>query len=87
MLHAMRKIAPWEAILGAFSIKHVLHTAVKGQVLADLVTEIAESPTSEMTEAQHMDGKSVGTVLLHRTLGLDGYMLMALQIKIDLKWG
>ena len=51
MSHAMRRIAPWEAILGAFSIKHVLRTVVKGQVLTDLVIEIAESPTNEMIEA------------------------------------
>ena len=51
MSHAMRRIAPWEVILGAFSIKHVLHTVVKGQVPTDLVIEIAKSPTNEITEA------------------------------------
>ena len=85
MPHAMQRIALWEAILGAFSIKLIIRTTVKGQVLVDLVTEIAESPANEMTEAQHMDGKSVGTVLLHMTLGPDRYMLMVLQIKSDPK--
>ena len=85
MPYAMQRIALWEAILGAFSIKHIIRTTVKGQVLVDLVIEIAESPANEMTEAQHMDGKSVGTVLLHMTLGPDRYMLMVLQIKSDPK--
>ena len=53
----------------------------------DLVAEIAEPPSGEMTEAQQMDGKLVGTVLLHRTLCPEGYMLIVLQIKVDPKWG
>ena len=56
MACAMRRIAPWGAILGAFNIKYIPHTAVMGQVLANLVAEIAESPANEMTKAQHMDG-------------------------------
>ena len=51
MTRAMRRIAPWGAILGAFNIKYVPRTTVKGQVLVDLVAEIAKSPTNEMTEA------------------------------------
>ena len=51
MVHAMRRIAPWGAILGVFNIKYVSCTAVKGQVLADLVAEIAESLANEMTKA------------------------------------
>ena len=53
----------------------------------DLVAEIAEPLLDEMTEAQQMDGKSIGTVLLHRTLCPKGYMLIVLQIKVDPKWG
>ena len=53
----------------------------------DLMAEIIEPPSDEMTKAQHTDGKSVGTVSLHRTLCLGGYMLMVLQIKGDPKWG
>ena len=37
-------------------------TFVKGQVLADLVAKFAESPFESETEAQHMDGKSVGSI-------------------------
>ena len=85
--HAMQRIAPCGTILGAFNIKYISRAFVKGQVLTDLVVEIAELSSDEMTEAQHMDGKSVGTVLLRRILYPKWYMLMALQIKDDLKWG
>ena len=53
------RIAKWGTILGTFDIKYMPRTYVKGQVLADLVVEFAESPLEEVTEAQHMDGKSV----------------------------
>ena len=87
MAHVTRRIAPWETILGVFNIKYIPCTSVKSQVLKDLVAEIAEPPSNEMTEAQHMDGKLVGMVSLHRTLCLEGYILMVLQIKGDPKWG
>ena len=81
----MQRIAPSGTIFGAFSIKYLPCTSVKGQVLMDLVVEIAEPLSDEMTEAQQMDGKSVSTVSLHGTLCLEGYMLMVLQIKGDPK--
>ena len=89
MACAVRGIAPQGAILGAFNIKYVPRTTVMGQVLADLVAEITESLANEMAEAQHMDGKLVGMVSLHKTLCPDEYMLMALQIKGegDPQWG
>ena len=37
-------------------------TSVKGQVLTDLVAKFAEPPLVEVTEAQHMDGKSIGMI-------------------------
>ena len=46
-----RRIAPWGTILGVFNIKYILHTSVKGQVLMDLMAEIIEPPSDEMTEA------------------------------------
>ena len=85
MAYATGRIAPWGTILGAFNIKYMARTSVKGQVLMDLVAEIAQPPSNEKTEAQHMDGKLVGMVSLHRTLCLEGYILMVLQIKGDLK--
>ena len=85
--HVTRRIAPWETIFEAFNIKYISRTSVKGQVLTDLVVEIAKPPSDEITEAQQMNGKSVGTVSLHRTLCPEEYMLMVLQIKGDPKWG
>ena len=42
------RIAKWETILGAFDIKYMPRTAVKGQILADLVAEFAKpSPEEE----------------------------------------
>ena len=49
-------------ILGAFDIKYMPRTFVKGQVLANLVVEFAESPLREKVEKQGMDGKLVGMV-------------------------
>jgi len=45
------RIAKWGTILGAFNIKYMPCTSVKGQVLADLVAEFAEPPSEEVTEA------------------------------------
>ena len=87
MAHATWRIAPCRTILGAFNIKYIPRASAKGQVLTNLVAEVIEPSLDEMTEAQHMDGKSVGTVLLHRILYPKWYMLMALQIKDDSKWG
>ena len=44
------KIAKWGTILGAFDIKYIPHTSVKGQVLADLVAEFAETPSEDGLE-------------------------------------
>ena len=44
------RIAKWGTILGAFDIKYMPRTSIKGQVLADLVAEFAESPLEEETE-------------------------------------
>ena len=38
------RIAKWGTILGAFDIKYMPRTSIKGQVLADLVAEFAECP-------------------------------------------
>ena len=49
-------------ILGAFDIKYMPRTFVKGQVLADLVVEFAEF-LEEINMKQHgMDEKSVGLI-------------------------
>ena len=46
------RIAKWVTILGAFDIKYMPCTSVKGQVLADLVAEFAEFP-EEIDVKQH----------------------------------
>ena len=69
-----RKIAKWGTILGAFDIKYMPRTSIKGQVLADLVVELAESPLKEDREKHNMDEKSVGMVSLQETLSWKVYV-------------
>ena len=68
-------MAKWGTILGAFDIKYMPHTSVKGQVLVDLVAEFAETPYENEMEAQRMDGKSVGSItpqdMLHWKVHVD----------------
>ena len=56
------RITKWGTILGAFDIKYMSRTSVKGQVFTDLVDEFAESPVKESREEQNMDEKSVGII-------------------------
>ena len=46
------RIALWNMILGAFDIKYMPRTSIKGQVLADLVAEFTELPIETQTK-QH----------------------------------
>ena len=69
-----RKIAKWGTILGAFDIKYMPCTSIKGQVLADLVVELAESPLKEEREKHNMDEKLVGMVSLQETLSWKVYV-------------
>ena len=69
-----RKIAKWGTILGAFDIKYMPRTSIKGQVLADLVVELAESLLKEEREKHNMDEKSVGMVSLQETLSWKVYV-------------
>ena len=59
-----KRIAKWGTILGAFDIKYMPCTSVKGQVLVDFVAEFPESPLKEKIEKQNMDGKSICVVSL-----------------------
>ncbi|XP_050242117.1 uncharacterized protein LOC126691079 [Quercus robur] len=68
------RIAKWCTILGAFNIKYMSRTSVKGQVLAALMAEFAESPLEEEMEKQDMDGKSVGLVSLQEPLSWRVYV-------------
>ena len=58
------RIAKWGTILGAFDIKYMPCTFVKGQVLANLVVGFTKTPLEERVEEQNMDGKSVGAISL-----------------------
>ena len=60
----MGRIAKWGTILGAFDIKYMSCTSVKGQILANLVAEFTELALEEMSTTQNMDGKSVGIISL-----------------------
>ena len=56
------RVAKWGTILGAFDIKYMPRTSIKGQVHADLVAEFTEPPVEELKSAENMDGKSVGMI-------------------------
>ena len=56
------RIAKWGTILGAFDIKYMLRTSIKGQVLADLVAEFTEPKIEELSSGGNMDEKLVGTI-------------------------
>ncbi|XP_075633758.1 uncharacterized protein LOC142606261 [Castanea sativa] len=64
----MGRIAKWGTILGAFDIKYMPRTSVKGQVLADLVAEFAEPSLEENAKTLDMDEKSIGTISLKEPL-------------------
>ena len=51
-------------ILGAFDIKYMPRTSVKGQVLIDLVAKFAELSLEEEAKMQDMDKKSVCAISL-----------------------
>ena len=56
------RIAKWGTILGAFDIKYMSCTFVKGQVLADLVAEFTEPEADELLADGNKDGKLVNTI-------------------------
>ena len=60
----MGRIAKWGTVLGAFDIKYMPRTSIKGQILVDLVAKFAEPALEEMSTTQNMDGKSVGIISL-----------------------
>ena len=58
----MGRIVKWGTVLGAFDIKYMPRTSVKGQVLADLVAEFTGPPLEEISTTQNMDGKLFDTI-------------------------
>ena len=81
------RVAKWGTILGAFDIKYMSRTSVKGKVLADLVAEFAEAPYESEIKAQHMDGKSVGSITPHKNHYTRRCMKLEQRTKGDLEWG
>ena len=62
------RIAKWDTVLGAFDIKYMPPTSVKGQILADLVPKFTKPPLKEVAATQNMNKKSVGTISLQEPL-------------------
>ena len=62
------RVAKWATILGAFNIKYMPCTSIKGQVLSKLVVEFAEPSFEENSGGLSMNGKSVGVVSLREPL-------------------
>ena len=60
------RVAKWDTILGAFDIKYMPRTSIKGQVLADLVAEFIEPEIEELPSVGNMDEKLVGTIFQYR---------------------
>ena len=61
-------------ILGAFNVKYMPRTSIKGQVLADLVAEFTESQLKEEGEKQSTGGKSVEAISLQGPLSWKLYV-------------
>ena len=57
------RIAKWGMILGAFDIKYMPRTSIKGQILADLIVEFAESPVENESNEHRIDEKLVGLIV------------------------
>ena len=79
------RIAKWGTILGAFNIKYMLRTTVKGQILMDLVAEFAE-PSLEKKEECKARMKNRLAQSLCKGPPVGKYMSMAQQIKGALGW-
>nr|XP_023891879.1 uncharacterized protein LOC112003887 [Quercus suber] len=69
-----RRIAKWNTILGAFNIKYLPRTSIKGQVLADLVAKFVEPPAEMVAEERGMDGKSVEAISIPGPLCWKAYV-------------
>ena len=69
-----RRVAKWGTILGAFDIKFMPRTSIKGQVLADLVAKFTEPPIEELESAENIDEKLVGTISQYRLLAWEVYV-------------
>ena len=60
-----RRVAKFGTILGAFDIKYMPRTSIKGQVLTDLVAKFTKPPVEELKAIENMDKRLVGTISKH----------------------
>ena len=60
------RVVKWGIILGAFDIKYMPRTSIKGQVLADLVVKFTEPSIEELESAGDMNEKLVGMISQYR---------------------
>ena len=60
------RVTKWGTILGAFDIKYIPRTSIKGQVLTDLVAEFTKPQIEELPLVGNMDEKLVGTISQYR---------------------
>ena len=58
----MRRVAKWGTMLGAFDIKYLLRTAVKGQVLANLVAKFTKGVEKYETEVKGTPDKEMSLI-------------------------
>ena len=79
------RIAKWNTVLGAFDIKYMPRTSVKGQVLADLIAEFAEPPIEVIAEEQNMNGKLVVTIFAQDQRGFGVGLVLISPEKIIIK--
>ena len=68
------RIAKWGTILGAFDIKYMPRTSIKGQVLADLVVEFAECPEEMEWGSEKLDEGLIGVVSVQCPLPWELYV-------------
>ena len=68
------RIAKWGIILGAFDIKYMPRTSIKGHVLSNLVAEFIEPKIEELPPIGNMDEKLVGTISQYRLLTWEVYV-------------
>ena len=68
------KVAKWGTILGAFDIKYMPRTSIKGQVLVDLVAEFAECPEEVEMGSEALVERSVGVASIQGLLPWELYV-------------
>ena len=68
------RIAKWGTILGAFDIKYMPRTSIKGQALANLVAKFAECPEEMDGENHKMGERSIGVVSVQCPMPWELYM-------------